>query len=45
MKRNEYKEPLTSIVELQSQSQMLVGSPGNENAGAENYIEQPGLSW
>ena len=40
-----YESPMVSVVVLQSQNSILSGSPGIESTGAQDYIEQPGLSW
>ena len=40
-----YEAPTASVVVLQSQNSILSGSPDIESIGAQDYIEQPGLSW
>ena len=40
-----YVAPAVSAVVLQSQNSILTGSPDIESTGAQDYIEQPGLSW
>ena len=40
-----YESPMVSVVVLQSQNSILSGSPDFESTGAQDYIEQPGLSW
>ena len=40
-----YESPMVSVVVLQSQNSILLGSSDIEGAGIQDYIEQPGLSW
>jgi hypothetical protein len=40
-----YEAPTASVVVLQSQNSILLGSSDIESTGAQDYIEQPGLSW
>ena len=40
-----YESPMVSVVVLQSQNSILLGSSDIESAGIQDYIEQPGLSW
>jgi len=40
-----YVAPAVSVVVLQNQNSILTGSSNTGSAGAQDYIEQPGLSW
>ncbi len=40
-----YESPMVSVVVLQNQNSILTGSSNTGSAGAQDYIEQPGLSW
>ncbi len=40
-----YMTPTVTVVMLHSQNRILFGSPDPENAGVQDYIEQPELSW
>lgn len=40
-----YVAPAVSVVVLQGQNSILLGSSDIESAGIQDYIEQPGLSW
>ena len=40
-----YVAPAVSVVVLQGQNSILLGSSDTKSAGIQDYIEQPGLSW